>query len=142
MGVAADELVGDALERIGEREMARFRFELRQEHGFEDEVAQFFAKRGMIVPVYGVDDLIALLEDEGFQRVDGLFAIPGAAVRAAERGHDFEEADELPASPAGIEYASRTGRAAGIGHLIILVLSSMITVIHRGWHSSCWHGAT
>jgi len=40
MGMPADELVGDRLDRIGNREASLFLANLRQEHRFEEKVAK------------------------------------------------------------------------------------------------------
>ncbi len=56
-------------------------FELRHKNGFEKEVAKLFANRLMVVPVDRLEHLVGLLEHVWLERVDRLFAIPGAAIR-------------------------------------------------------------
>ena len=42
-----------------------------------------------------LEHLVGFLEHERLQRIDRLLAIPGAAVRRPQRGHDLDEAGEL-----------------------------------------------
>ena len=88
----AHELVGDALERVGDREVPRFALELREEHRLEHEVAELLAERRVIVAVDRLEHLVGLLEHERLQRVDRLLAIPRTAVRSAQSGHDVDQA--------------------------------------------------
>ena len=82
--MAAHELVGDALERIGDREVPGLGLELREKDRLEQEVAELFAQRRVIVAVDRVEDLVGFLEHERLQRVDRLLAIPRAAVGRAQ----------------------------------------------------------
>jgi hypothetical protein len=91
----AHELVGDALQGIGDGEVAGFRLELRQKHRLEQEVAELFAEPGVVVSIDGLEDLIGLLEDERFQGINRLHAIPGTPLGRTQRGHDLDEAREL-----------------------------------------------
>ena len=75
--------------------MARLGFELGQEHSLEQKVAQFFAKRFVIVAIDRLEHFVGLLEHERLQRVDRLLAVPGTAFRRAQRGHDLDEAEEF-----------------------------------------------
>lgn len=61
------------------------------EDGLEDEVAQFFTEVGEVFAVNGVEDFVGLFESVFFDGFEGLFAIPGAAVRGAEAGHDVNQ---------------------------------------------------
>ena len=78
--VAAHQLVGDALQRVGDREVAGLGLELRDKHRLEHEVAELLAERRVIVAVDRLEHLVGLLEHERLQRVDRLLAIPRAAV--------------------------------------------------------------
>ena len=49
----------------------------------------------LTVAIDGLEDLVGFLQDEGFQGIDGLFPVPGAATRRAEPGDDFDEAAEF-----------------------------------------------
>src|SRR5437762_14127822 len=91
----AHQLVGHGPQRIGDREVPRFGIDLREKHRLEDKIPQLFGEGGMIVPVDGIEHLVGLLEHERLQRIDGLLAIPRAAVRTAKPGHDLDEAIEF-----------------------------------------------
>ena len=102
----AHELVGDGLDRVGDAEMTRFGLELSQKDGFEHEVAELLGEGGVVVPIDRVEHLVGFFEDERFQRVDRLLAIPRTTAGAAERGHDVDET------------AERRRGARRVGHLI------------------------
>jgi hypothetical protein len=89
------ELVGDALQRIGNREVSILGFQLREEYRLEHEIAELFAQRPMVVTIDCLEHLVRLFEHERLQRVDRLLAIPGTAIRSAQRSHDRNEACEL-----------------------------------------------
>ncbi len=89
------QFVGDAGERVGDGEMSRFGLELRHENGFEEEIAELLAERGVVVAVDGLEHLVGLFEHVGLQRVDGLLAVPRAAARCPKCGHNVNEAREL-----------------------------------------------
>src|SRR5439155_25594562 len=95
MWVAAHQLVGHARQRIGDGEVPRFGLELCQEYRLENMIAELLTERGMIVPIDRVEHFVRFLEQEGLQRVDRLFAIAGAPVGPAKRGHDPDESVEL-----------------------------------------------
>ena len=95
MRVPAHQLVGDAGERVGDGEVSRLGLELRHEDGLEEEIAELLAERRVVVAVDGLEHLVGLLEHVRLQRVDGLLAVPRAAVRSPKRGHDVNEAREL-----------------------------------------------
>ena len=82
-------------DRVGDGEVPGLGFELRQEHRLEQEVAELLAERRVIVAVDRLEHLVGFLEHERLQRVDRLLAIPRAAVRRAQRGHDLDQAGEL-----------------------------------------------
>ena len=93
--VPPHQLVGDTLQRIGDREVTGLGLELREEHRLEDEVAELLAERRVIVAIDGLDHLVGFLEHKRLQRVDRLLAIPRTAVRSAQRGHGLDEAVEF-----------------------------------------------
>ncbi len=99
--MAAHELVGDQLQRIGDLEVSRLRLELGEEHGLEDEVAQLLAERGVVVPIDRLDHFVRFLEHERLERVDRLFPVPRTPARPAERRHDLDQSDELACRAGG-----------------------------------------
>jgi hypothetical protein len=84
------ELVRDGVDRVGDCEMPSLGFELREKHRLEQEVAELFAERVVVVPVDRLEDFVGFLEHERLQRVDRLLAIPRTAVRGPEPRHDLE----------------------------------------------------
>ncbi len=87
----------------------RLGLHLRDEHRLEHEIAEFLTQCVVVVAVDRLEHLVGFLEHKRLQRIDGLFAVPRAAVWTAKPGHDFDEPHEFG------------GTARGIGHLIILV---------------------
>ena len=84
----ADQLVGDRLDRIGDREASLLLADLRQEHRLEQEVAELVLERVVIAAIERVEQLVGLLQHERPQRLQRLLAIPRAAVLGAQRAHD------------------------------------------------------
>ncbi len=93
--VAADQLVADGAQRVGDAEGASIGRDLREEDAFENVVADLFAKRLEIVVLDGLDDFVRFLEDELAQRLKRLLAIPRTAVRGSQGRHDLDKAREL-----------------------------------------------
>ena len=89
--MAADQLVGDRLDRVGDREAAFFLADLRQEHRLEQEVAELVLERVVIVAIERVEQLVGFLQHERPQRLQRLLPIPRAAVLGAQRAHDLDE---------------------------------------------------
>ena len=54
------------------------RFDLRQEHAFEEQVADLAAQRVVIAAIDRVEHLVGFFEHESAQRLDRLLAIPRA----------------------------------------------------------------
>ena len=102
VGVAADELGVDGVERVGEGEVAFFGGHLGEEDGLEDEVAELVAEVDPVAAIDGVEDLVGLFERVGLDGVEGLFAVPGAAIGRAKAGHDVEELVEFVAGAGGV----------------------------------------
>ena len=103
MRMPPDQLAVDSLDRIGYVKMPGFFRHLRKEDHLEQQVAEFVRQAVPIARVDRVHDLIGLFEQVGLDGVEGLFAIPGAAVRGAQAGHDFDQPRE----------AGRGGRLIG-----------------------------
>jgi hypothetical protein len=96
VGVAADELVVDGGDGVVDVERPLFAGDLGDEHRLQKEVAELFGQSGAIVAVDGVDYLVRLLDHERFQRGQGLFSVPGTALRPAQSGHELHELFEGP----------------------------------------------
>ena len=105
--VTADQLGADVVQRVGDREVAGLGAELREEHAFEHEVADFALQFVEIAAFGRLDDFVCFLEDEGQQRVERLLAIPRTAGRAAQDPHQRHE---------GVEGRARGG-AGGRRHV-------------------------
>ena len=100
--MAPDQLVGDALQRVGDREVPGLRFELREEHRLEHEVAELLRQGRVIVAIDSLEHFVRLFEHERLQRVDRLLAIPRTPLGSAKRGHDLDEAGELASGAGGV----------------------------------------
>ncbi len=100
---------GGAAERAG-LQGPRIRKEQRRQGPFVYETTTIDrAAADMIVAVDGLEHLVGFLEHERLERVDRLFAIPGAAIGRPERRDDLEKTGE------------RLGGAVGSRHLVILI---------------------
>ncbi len=93
--MASHQLVGHRAERILDTEGAEFSGDLRQQHSFEDVVADLLAQGGEVASLDGVDHLVRLFEHELGQRFERLLSVPRAALRTPQRRDDFDKAIEL-----------------------------------------------
>ena len=91
MRMTPDQLLIDRIERIADIEQLLFGRHLREENGLQHEVAQFGAQFVPIAAVDGIEHLVGLFERVGFDRVEGLFAVPGTAAGSPQPRHDFDQ---------------------------------------------------
>ena len=70
MGVPADQLFANGAQRVGDRESPLVRRDLREEHAFEQQVADFAAECIVVPSIDRVEHLVGLLEDEPAQRLE------------------------------------------------------------------------
>ena len=89
--VAANQLVDDRLDRVGDRKTPFLFADLRQEHGFEQEVAELVLEGRVVVAIERIEQLIRLLQHERAQRLHSLLLVPRAAMLGAQRAHDLDE---------------------------------------------------
>ena len=101
--VAADQLGGDRRSESVTVKCPSSARDLREEHAFEDQVADLAAQRVGVAAVDRVEHLVRLLEHEAAQRLERLLAIPRAALRAAQPRHDVDEGLEGGAGVGGHE---------------------------------------
>ena len=78
----AHQLLVDRVERIFDREVARFLCHPGVEHSLEHEIAKLFRKRRPIALVDCVENFVCLFECVRLDRVERLFTIPRAAAGA------------------------------------------------------------
>ena len=71
--------------------------DLSEEYPFEQQVADFAAQIVVVAAVDRVEHLVCLFEHEASQGLEGLLAVPWAAVRAAQARHDVGQLLELVA---------------------------------------------
>ena len=91
----ANEFLGDGRERVRDRKAACFLFDLRQEHGFKDEIAKLFAKRRVIAAIDGFEHFVRFLEHLRLQRIDGLLAVRMGIPSGARSARDeIDQAEE------------------------------------------------
>ncbi len=93
--VAADQLLVDGVEGVVDGEEVLVGGHLGVEDGLEEEVAEFFGEVGPVAAVDGVEDLVGLFEGVGFDGVEGLLAVPGAAGFGAELRHNSDQLREF-----------------------------------------------
>src|SRR5215472_7580433 len=86
--MTANHLVVNFADDVVDGEAALFGGNLRVEKDLEEEIAKFFGEFGVVVRIEGVEDFVGFLNEVGTQGIVGLFAVPGAAARSAEAGHD------------------------------------------------------
>ena len=92
--VTTNELVGDGVDGVADREVSVLLGNPREKHGFEQEIAELLAQRVEVAAIERVEQLVGFLEHERPQRGERLLAIPRAAVGSAQRAHDVHEAIE------------------------------------------------
>ena len=92
--MAAHQLAVDGEQRIRDIEAAFFGGHLREEHGLQQQVAEFVGEALPVAGVDGVHHFIGFFEEIGLDGVEVLFAIPGAATGGAEARHDFNQTRE------------------------------------------------
>jgi len=88
VGVAANHLLVDLTDDVGNIEALFLMCDLRVEENLEEKVAEFFGEFGVIGRVERIEDLVSLFNKIGAERGMGLLAVPGAAFRGAEARHD------------------------------------------------------
>jgi len=85
--VSARHLVDQTFEHVRRGELTRLARHLAVEDDLEEQITEFLHEVIRILFVDGVQDLVGFLDQVGFQRGAGLFAIPGASTLAAQPGH-------------------------------------------------------
>jgi hypothetical protein len=99
------ELVAEARERVGDRELALF-LEHVGYHGREQvDVPRLLARVRGVALVDGLDELVGLLDDVAPEARGRLLAVPGAAVGRAQALDDRVEPPEGLGGPGGSDLA-------------------------------------
>jgi hypothetical protein len=90
--MAADHLVGDRCDDVGDREMAGFFGDARMEHDLKQQVAELVLEIRHIGARDRVGDFMRFLDRIGRDRLETLLDVPGAAmVGIAQTGHDRDQ---------------------------------------------------
>ncbi len=92
--MAANHLVGDGSDHAVEVEPAVLRGERRLEHHLEEQVTELVAERLGRTRVDGLDDLVGLFDHVSAQGLQGLRAIPGAALGREQGRHQLGQLGE------------------------------------------------
>ncbi len=109
--MAADHLVVNALDDVGDVEVARLGGKLRVEHDLEQKIAQFAGEFGRDARVESVEDFVGLFDKIGAQRFVGLLAVPGAAVwRPKPRLERYQIVEKLPGLALAAQFFLPCGR--------------------------------
>jgi len=88
VGVAANHLLVDLADDVGNIEALLFMCDLRVEENLEEKVAELLGELGVIGRVERVEDLVSFFNKIRAEGGVGLLAVPGAAFRGAETRHD------------------------------------------------------
>ena len=91
MRMPTDQLVGDRPTHVVRGEAPDLGCDLRMEHHLQKHIPQFAAQLVVISGVDGIQDLVGLFQQMGFERVVILLAIPRTAVGGAQPGHDTHQ---------------------------------------------------
>jgi hypothetical protein len=91
MGMAAHELVHDATEHSGDRELGPFRGNLRVEHDLEQQVTELLAQCVGTAALESLQHFVRFFDEIGLERGRGLRAVPRAAAWPTEAVHDLKE---------------------------------------------------
>ena len=92
--MAANQLVNDGLDRIGNGEVAALVCNLREKHRLEQKIAEFFPQRGEILTVERIEQLVGFFQHVRPQRAERLFAIPRTSVWTPQCSHDLDQPAE------------------------------------------------
>ena len=96
MGMAANQLGGNAVDHCVELEAALFPSQLRVVDDLEEQVAQLLAQVVEVAALDGISDLIGFLEGVGDDGRIALLEVPGATVlRVTQAGHEVQQVFEL-----------------------------------------------
>ena len=88
MGMAANKFRVQVGGDILQGEVTGLGGHLGVEEHLQQEVAKLILQVGPGAAFDGVEDLVGLLQCVPLDGVEGLFAVPGAAVRPTQAGHD------------------------------------------------------
>ena len=88
MRMTAHELAIQMVKHLGDREAALVRCHLCIKQHLQQQVAEFFGKMRKVSPLDGVEDLVGLFERVLTNGIESLLAVPGAATRRTQSGHD------------------------------------------------------
>ncbi len=84
--VPANHLVVDAGDYVRDVETSCFPGDIGVEEDLEEQVTEFFGQFFGVTLFDGIQDLVGLLDQEGLERVVGLFAVPRATAGGAKAG--------------------------------------------------------
>src|SRR5581483_7052375 len=84
-----DKLVGKLVEHLVNGETALLLGHFCVEENLQEEIAQLTDEFGPIPIINGLEDFIGLFKSVGLDGVEGLLAVPGAAARSTQAGHNL-----------------------------------------------------
>ena len=88
VGMPAHQLAIQMVQHLGNGEMALVGRHLRIKQHLQQQIAQFLGQVRKVAPLNGVEDLVGLFQRVFADGIEGLFAVPGAAVGRAQPRHD------------------------------------------------------
>ena len=91
MRVADDQLFADLVAHIVEGERIRFIFYPAMEYYLQQDIAEFFTKKRLVVKVDSLYDFVCFFYEIAFDRLVGLFPIPRTAALASQKSDYIEQ---------------------------------------------------
>jgi hypothetical protein len=90
MRMAAYEFVLECAHDVLNRELRLLRANLGYEKDLQKQITELLFDGPSVGRVYGVHELVSFLENEGPKGLQGLLAVPRAAVWRAKLGHEID----------------------------------------------------
>ncbi len=121
MRVPSNQLAVEMIEDLGNCEVAFVRRHLGVKKHLQQQVAEFFSQVRKVAALDCVEDLIGLFEGVFANRVEGLFAVPGASTGRPQPRHNRRRLLEQGRSPRRISQQ-------------IICGSLCLCTVRRGFH--------
>ena len=113
--MAANEFSVQIFSYVTDVEVTGLGGHLRVEEDLEEKIAELILEVGPRAALDGVEDLVGLFERVSFDRVEGLLAVPRAAIRGAQPCHDrYRLCNGVCGSGSG---PRRETLGGGLGHI-------------------------
>jgi len=84
----ANQLAVDGVQSVGDLKEFFLAGHLRIKYGLQQKIAKFFGEVGPVAAINGIQHFIRLFQRVRLNGIERLFAVPGAAIRAAQASHN------------------------------------------------------